>query len=157
MPLLTIKECRAWARVGDNAKCPKCGSKKFGLMPTDFETAKCSKCGKTWEISASELTVEEFITERRKGAAKIATAARAKGGLSLLTAVHFEAKDPAYAACLGLVGGKDAVNELKGLEEKAIKIAGSAKSMQQFQSATGKQEAYGEVILFLEGLCGNLC
>jgi Inorganic Pyrophosphatase len=29
-------------------KCPKCGSKKFALMPTDFETAKCSKCGKTW-------------------------------------------------------------------------------------------------------------
>lgn len=31
-------------------KCPRCGSKKYGLMPTDFETAKCEKCGKTWEI-----------------------------------------------------------------------------------------------------------
>lgn len=33
------------------SKCPKCGSKKYGLMPTDFETAKCSKCGKTWQVA----------------------------------------------------------------------------------------------------------
>jgi hypothetical protein len=31
-------------------KCPHCGSTEYGLMPTDFETAKCSKCGKNWEI-----------------------------------------------------------------------------------------------------------
>jgi hypothetical protein len=31
-------------------KCPECGSTDYGLMPTDFETAKCSKCDKTWEI-----------------------------------------------------------------------------------------------------------
>jgi DNA-directed RNA polymerase subunit RPC12/RpoP len=29
-------------------KCPRCGSTKYGLMPTDFETAKCSKCGKNF-------------------------------------------------------------------------------------------------------------
>lgn len=28
--------------------CPHCKSKKFGLMPTDFETAKCKDCGKTF-------------------------------------------------------------------------------------------------------------
>ena len=28
--------------------CPKCGSKKYSLMPTDFETAKCKDCGKNW-------------------------------------------------------------------------------------------------------------
>jgi hypothetical protein len=28
------------------AVCPNCGSKKYGLMPTDFETKKCSVCGK---------------------------------------------------------------------------------------------------------------
>lgn len=32
--------------------CPNCGSKKYGLMPTDFETAKCSKCGKNFEVGA---------------------------------------------------------------------------------------------------------
>ena len=28
--------------------CPHCRSKKFSLMPTDFETAKCKTCGKTF-------------------------------------------------------------------------------------------------------------
>jgi hypothetical protein len=30
-------------------KCPHCGSSDYGLMPTDFETAKCNGCGKNWE------------------------------------------------------------------------------------------------------------
>lgn len=29
-------------------KCPYCGSTKYGLMPPDFETAKCDKCGRNW-------------------------------------------------------------------------------------------------------------
>jgi hypothetical protein len=29
-------------------KCPHCGSDDYGLMPTDFETAKCNGCGKNW-------------------------------------------------------------------------------------------------------------
>lgn len=33
-------------------KCPRCGSSTYGLMPTDFETAKCTDCGKLWEIGA---------------------------------------------------------------------------------------------------------
>lgn len=32
------------------AKCPHCGSSEYGLMPTDFETAKCHECGKNWEM-----------------------------------------------------------------------------------------------------------
>ena len=28
--------------------CPKCSSKNIVLMPTDFETAKCKECGKTF-------------------------------------------------------------------------------------------------------------
>jgi hypothetical protein len=30
-------------------KCPKCASKKIVLMPTDYETAKCSGCGHTFK------------------------------------------------------------------------------------------------------------
>jgi hypothetical protein len=40
------------AGVGKSAakpKCPYCGSDDYGLMPTDFETAKCNDCGKNWE------------------------------------------------------------------------------------------------------------
>src|ERR1700722_17711345 len=32
-------------------RCPKCGSSKFKLMPTDFETAKCSDCGKNFKAA----------------------------------------------------------------------------------------------------------
>lgn len=33
------------------ASCPKCGSKNYSLMPTDFETAKCKDCGKVWDTA----------------------------------------------------------------------------------------------------------
>lgn len=33
----------------DKTKCPSCGSRKYALMPSDFETAKCAKCGKNWD------------------------------------------------------------------------------------------------------------
>lgn len=37
-------------RVGTaKPKCPHCGSTDYGLMPTDFETAKCNDCGKNWD------------------------------------------------------------------------------------------------------------
>ncbi len=34
---------------GGGPHCPHCGSTDYGLMPTDFETAKCNKCGKNWD------------------------------------------------------------------------------------------------------------
>lgn len=35
-------------RLASSPKCPSCGSKDYGLMPSDFETAKCNDCGKNW-------------------------------------------------------------------------------------------------------------
>lgn len=35
-------------------KCPHCGSDDYGLMPTDFETAKCNDCGKNWDFGIVE-------------------------------------------------------------------------------------------------------
>lgn len=40
-------------------KCPRCGSTKYGLMPTDFETAKCSKCGKNFP--AKSIDAAKYI------------------------------------------------------------------------------------------------
>ena len=40
---------RMGIRDSAKPKCPHCGSSKYGLMPTDFETAKCDDCGKNWE------------------------------------------------------------------------------------------------------------
>lgn len=43
-------------------KCPKCGSTDFGLMPTDFETAKCSKCGNNWNYGIPRRAAVEQHT-----------------------------------------------------------------------------------------------
>lgn len=47
---------KEWNKVINKPKCPHCHSKRFTLMPTDFETAKCKDCGKTYEINAKEGT-----------------------------------------------------------------------------------------------------
>jgi hypothetical protein len=36
-------------KASSKPKCPHCGSTKYALMPTDFETAKCEDCGKNWD------------------------------------------------------------------------------------------------------------
>src|SRR5271166_1383907 len=47
--------------------CPHCGSSDYGLMPTDFETAKCNGCGKNWEHG-----IVEGINDPKAAAAKSA-------------------------------------------------------------------------------------
>ena len=47
----------------DRYACPKCGSRKTVLMPADFETAKCKKCGHTWQ--ADEKTSRFYRTAHR--------------------------------------------------------------------------------------------
>lgn len=39
----------------NTAKCPKCGSSKGALMPTDFESKKCSKCGKVFDTHKPDM------------------------------------------------------------------------------------------------------
>lgn len=43
MSLLQKKTAKA------KPKCPHCGSAEYSLMPSDFETAKCERCGKNWD------------------------------------------------------------------------------------------------------------
>ena len=101
------------------------------------------------------LTIQEFITQRAEGAAKIASEAKAKGGLALLTAQHFEAKASSYKAAMVMVCSvtgpiSGIIDGLKHLENIATTTAVTASSMLVFQQQTGKQEVYGEVIAFLE-------
>jgi hypothetical protein len=44
-------------------KCPHCGSTKYALMPTDFETAKCDACGKNWEMGLVKGVNASFEVE----------------------------------------------------------------------------------------------
>jgi hypothetical protein len=44
-----VNSCSNCRTAAEKPKCPHCGSDDYGLMPTDFETAKCNDCGKNWE------------------------------------------------------------------------------------------------------------
>lgn len=100
------------------------------------------------------MTVQEFIQARRAGAAEIAKASREKGGLGILTAIHFEAKDQSYATALTLSALPTAtcIKKLRHLEAAvADNLSSMIKQMPMllFLRATGKQEVYGEVLAFL--------
>src|SRR5208282_6028803 len=43
-----VESCPNCKLATAKPKCPHCGSSDYGLMPTDFETAKCNQCGKNW-------------------------------------------------------------------------------------------------------------
>jgi hypothetical protein len=47
--LAHAKEYEAKKEKREKPKCPHCGSSDYGLLPADFETARCHNCGKTWD------------------------------------------------------------------------------------------------------------
>ena len=54
---------------GDKPHCPHCGSDDYVLMPTDFETAKCNKCGKNWHHGIVEgINDPKTASEKSYGA-----------------------------------------------------------------------------------------
>jgi uncharacterized Zn ribbon protein len=54
-------------RVGaKKPKCPHCGSDDYGLMPSDFETAKCNDCGKNWDHGIIEGINNPYPKAARK-------------------------------------------------------------------------------------------
>jgi transposase-like protein len=63
---LTEKEARAYGRavMAGKDSCPRCGSKKYSLMPADFETAKCAKCGKTWQIGDLNAVLKKGSSDK---------------------------------------------------------------------------------------------
>ena len=53
-------------------KCPHCGSGDYGLMPTDFETAKCNGCGRNWDHGIVEGINDPRTASRRALAGAVA-------------------------------------------------------------------------------------
>lgn len=98
------------------------------------------------------LEPKEFINKRKKGADDIRKKAQAKGGASLLTAVHFAAKEKPYSYALSVCEKDEALELIKA---KADSIMKSLKdwtnlSQQKFQHLMGELEAYGEVFIQLK-------
>lgn len=91
----------------------------------------------------------EFIVKRAAGAAKIEKTAKAKGGYSTLTAIHFAAKSKPYAD-VKMWSEKDGRDKhLKAKTKEAYdKLADlDSLSQREFQHLTGVLEAYGEAYL----------
>lgn len=91
-------------------------------------------------------SIDNFIKIRSKGAEKIEKQAKAKGGASILTAIHFKAKEIPYEHCL-----KNS-DDLKSIEKKADVVFNKLKnwknlSQRQFQALMGELEAYGEIYI----------
>jgi hypothetical protein len=89
-----------------------------------------------------------FVNKRSQGAKKIQKMTENKGGFSLLTAVHFKAKEIPYKNCEKHVGDEDS----KFVKEKADECFEKLKkwdkmSQREFQHVMGQLEAYGEVYI----------
>jgi hypothetical protein len=92
---------------------------------------------------------DEFVEKRRAGADKIARAAEAKGGYSILTAYHFQAKAKPYEDVHKHQGQEDRSSYYK---EKAMEALDKLKkldnlSQKEFQAITGVLEVYGEAYI----------
>jgi len=89
-----------------------------------------------------------FIEKRSAGAKKIAKSAQEKGKYSLLTAIHFKAKEVPYNFCHKHYSDEG----YKQIEEKADSCFNKLKdwksmSQREFQAVMGELEAYGEVYI----------
>ena len=98
------------------------------------------------EETHNTKSIDDFIKIRSKGAEKIAKQAKEKGGASILTAIHFKAKEIPYEHCL------ENSDDLKSIEKKADVVFNKLKnwknlSQRQFQALMGELEAYGEIYI----------
>lgn len=89
-----------------------------------------------------------FLKKRAAGAAKIQKSAEKKGGFSLLTSVHFKAKEIPYKNALKHAEDEDS----KFIKQKADECFEKLKhwhkmSQREFQAVMGQLEAYGEVYI----------
>ena len=93
-----------------------------------------------------EAPLALFIDKRAAGAKKIQKQAQEKGGPSLLTAVHFKAKEVPYEYC------SKHFEDLEKIEGKANEVFDKLKnwkemSQKDFQHYMGVLEAYGEIVI----------
>ncbi len=89
-----------------------------------------------------------FIEKRTAGAKKLAESAAEKGKYSILTAIHFKAKEIPYKFC----SDNYSEERHKHIEEKADDCFNQLKSwkkmsQREFQAVMGELEAYGEVVI----------
>jgi hypothetical protein len=95
-------------------------------------------------LKEAKETLENFAVTRGKGAAKIASTAEEKGGLSLLTWHHFKVKAPYYKkAEQGKFDKEASIKEF----EKTLKSISLSMTQIEFQREVGRLEVLGELLI----------
>ena len=95
-------------------------------------------------LKEAKETFENFANIRGKGAAKIASTAEEKGGLSLLTWHHFKVKAPYYKkAEEGKFDKEEAIKEF----QKTLKSISLNMTQTEFQREVGRMEVLGELLI----------
>lgn len=89
-------------------------------------------------------TFENFAIIRGKGAAKIASTAEEKGGLSLLTWHHFKVKAPYYKKA---TAGKFDEEAAKKEFDSTLKSISLNMTAIEFQREVGRLEVLGELLI----------
>jgi chorismate mutase len=97
-------------------------------------------------IKQTDVKLQDFLSKRQAGAKKIALQSQKKGGYSVLTAIHFKAKEIPYQECI------KHLNDVEFVEKKADACWDKLKdwknmSQREFQHVMGQLEAYGEVYI----------
>lgn len=101
----------------------------------------------------SKGSFEEFAQKRHDGASKIADAAKAKGGVAMLTYHHFVVKLPYYKrAAAGKLKADAAKAEVRELQKELDSILSKFDHGAQirFQKVMGKIEVLGELLIRLD-------
>lgn len=95
-------------------------------------------------IKEAKDSFEAFAKTRGKGASTIATTAKEKGGLALLTWHHFKVKLPYYKKASE---GKLDLDDAKKEFEKTYKSISLNMSQTEFQREVGRLEVLGELLI----------
>jgi len=92
---------------------------------------------------------DEFLNKRKAGAEKLEAQTRKKGGYSLLTAIHYAAKEKPYADALKWQNKEGKEKHFKEKAEEIYKKLADLDSLTQreFQDLMGRLEVYGEVYI----------
>lgn len=98
-------------------------------------------------VNRSQETNVQFCEDRKKGAAKIASEARAKGGPAQLTAWHFAAKLPEYDECIKAIKAGKPANYFQQQEVRLIRQLTGIRNQRTFQEVMGRAEVWGEVFI----------
>lgn len=100
----------------------------------------CHKCGH----DNTPNSFDEFALTRGEGAAKIASNAKEKGGLALLTYNHFKVKEPYYKKA---AEGKFNLQEAKKEFKETLSKISLEMDQTTFQKEVGRLEVLGELII----------